>query len=94
MNDQAEHDRLDAIAAERNQNDIDQAQRLLQEAREHYQAFQEALQGVGWIIQDIDEWLYHRVDAYPGWHGTRDAGAGQDMLGWMDEIDRYLAGEA
>ncbi len=57
----------------------------LEVAREAYEAFQDAWREVGRIIRGLDEWQWHRVDAYPSWGGDRDVGAGVDMLGWMAE---------
>jgi hypothetical protein len=64
----------------------------LEEAREHYEAFCDAMRALGREVRRLDEWQYQRVDAYPGWAGTRDVGAGVDMAGWLDEIERFLDG--
>ncbi|MFO7533902.1 MAG: hypothetical protein R6W93_15710 [Candidatus Limnocylindrales bacterium] len=65
----------------------------LDEAREHYEAFQESMRALGEEVRHLDEWQWQRVDAYPGWHGTRDVGGGQDMAGWLDEIEAFLDGQ-
>ena len=66
----------------------------LDEAREHYGAFQEAMRALGREVRKLDEWQYQRVDAYPGWNGSRDVGGGVDMSGWLDEIEAFLDGQA
>ena len=50
------------------------------------------------VMQDVrrlpgGDWLYHRVDAYPGVRLDRDLGAGQDADGWLAEVARFLEGE-
>ena len=65
----------------------------LEEARDHYEAFQGAMRDLGDEVRRLDEWQYQRVDAYPGWEGTRDVGAGVDMAGWLDEIEQFLDGQ-
>ena len=69
------------------------AREHLAEAREHYEAFQESMRALGREVRQLDEWQWQRVDAYPGWDGTRDVGAGVDMVGWLDEIERFLDGQ-
>lgn len=59
-------------------------------AREAYQAFQEAWANVGRTVKPLDLQTWYRVDAYPGWNGTRDVGAGTNMLGWMEEVEATL----
>jgi hypothetical protein len=39
------------------------------------------------------DWLYQRVDAYPGVRLDRDMGAGQDADGWLAEVATFLEGE-
>lgn len=70
--------------------DLEQARKFLDEAREAYETFQDAMRGLGYIVRDLDEWQYQRVDAYPGWTGSRDVGGGTDMMGWLDEIASFL----
>ncbi|HSV91516.1 MAG TPA: hypothetical protein VLH81_00510 [Desulfobacterales bacterium] len=38
------------------------------------------------------DWLYHRVDAYPGVRLDRDMGAGQDADAWLAEVAAFLEG--
>jgi len=73
--------------------DTEMARAHLEEAREHYEAFQDAMRTLGREVRRLDEWQWHRVDAYPGWEGARDVGAGVDMTGWLDEIERFLDGQ-
>jgi hypothetical protein len=40
------------------------------------------------------DWLYHRIEAYPGVRLDRDMGAGQDADAWLAEVGRFLEGEA
>ena len=72
--------------------DTEMARAHLEEAREHYQAFCASMSALGHEVRQLDEWQWQRVDAYPGWEGTRDVGAGVDMTGWLDEIERFLDG--
>ena len=72
--------------------DTEMARAHLEEAREHYQAFQEAMSALGHEVRQLDAWQWQRVDAYPGWEGTRDVGAGVDMTGWLHEVERFLDG--
>ena len=74
-------------------HDTETARDLLEESREHYEAFCDAMRALGREVRRLDEWQYQRVDAYPGWEGTRDVGAGVDMTGWLDEIERFLDGQ-
>lgn len=74
-------------------HDNEQARAHLEQAREHYEAFCESMQALGHEVRRLDEWQYQRVDAYPGWDGTRDVGAGVDMAGRLDEIERFLDGQ-
>jgi hypothetical protein len=39
------------------------------------------------------DWLYERVDAYPGVRLNRDMGAGQDADGWLAEVAAFLEGD-
>ncbi len=39
------------------------------------------------------DWLYQRVDAYPGVRLDRDMGAGQDVDGWLAEVAAFLVGD-
>lgn len=50
------------------------------------------------VMQDVrglpgGDWLYHRIDAYPGVRLDRDMGAGQDADGWLAEVAAFLTGE-
>ena len=50
------------------------------------------------VMQDVrrlpgGDWLYQRVDAYPGIRLDRDMGAGQDADGWLAEAAVFLEGE-
>jgi len=72
---------------------IEMARAHLEEAREHYEAFQGSMRALGREVRRLDEWQYQRVDAYPSWEGTRDVGAGVDMTGWLDEIEAFLDGQ-
>ena len=50
------------------------------------------------VMQEIrrlpgGDWLYQRVDAYPGVRLDRDMGAGQDADGWLAEVARFLEDE-
>jgi hypothetical protein len=38
------------------------------------------------------EWLWQRVDAYPGTRLDRDMGAGQDADAWLAEVATFLEG--
>lgn len=63
----------------------------LEEAREAFAEFREHWQAVGRAMRSLDNWRWHRVEAYPGWDGLRDVGAGQDLEGWMTEVEEALA---
>lgn len=65
----------------------------LDDARRAYERFVESWEEVGRYLRRTDTWLAHRVEAYPGWHGSRDQGAGQSMTEWMDEVRRALEDE-
>ncbi len=39
------------------------------------------------------DWLYQRVDAYPGVRLDRDMGAGQDADAWLAEVAAFLEGD-
>lgn len=39
------------------------------------------------------DWLYQRVDAYPGVRLERDMGAGQDADAWLAEVAAFLEAE-
>ena len=39
------------------------------------------------------DWLYHRIDAYPGVRLDRDMGAGQDAEAWLAEVAAFLEGD-
>jgi len=69
---------------------LDMAREHLEQARHAYEAFQVALCDLGRDIRHIDHLTWERVDAYPGWRGTRDVGAGSDMTGWLDEIGEAI----
>ncbi|CAN5749410.1 hypothetical protein BH23CHL7_BH23CHL7_17200 [soil metagenome] len=50
------------------------------------------------VMQDVrqlpgGDWLYQRVDAYPGIRLDRDMGAGQDADGWLAEVAAFLEGD-
>lgn len=72
------------------QDDARTALDSLEVAREAYERFQEAWHEVGRITRHLDDWQWHRVEAYPGWDGRRDVGAGVDMEGWMTEVQERL----
>ena len=74
-------------------HDTETARAHLDEAREHYEAFCESMRALAREVRRLDEWQYQRVDAHPGWEGTRDVGAGVDMTGWLDEIEAFLDGQ-
>ena len=74
-------------------HDTETARAHLEEAREHHEAFCESMRALGHEVRRLDEWQWHRVDAYPGWEGTRDVGAGVGMTGWLDEIEAFLDGQ-
>ena len=40
---------------------------------------------LGEVIRRADPHLWRRVDAYPGWDGLRDVGAGQSFPEWIAE---------
>lgn len=72
----------EAIRANREERRLDAAETALDQlgvAREAYERFQEAWGEVGRLARGLNEMTWHRVDAYPGWSGTRDVGAGTDM---------------
>lgn len=73
--------------------DAQDALDTLEEAKEAYEKFQEAWRQVGSAVRRIDDLQWNRVDAYPGWNGTRDVGAGVDMAGWMAEVEETLQDE-
>lgn len=74
-------------------HDTETARVHLGEAREYYLAFCDAMRALGREVRTLDEWQWQRVDAYPGWEGTRDVGGGVDMGGWLDEIEAFLDGQ-
>jgi hypothetical protein len=43
-------------------------------------------------VRDLSggNWLYERVDAYPGIHLDRDMGAGQNAEDWISEVGAFL----
>ena len=50
------------------------------------------------VMEDVrrlpgGDWLYRRIDAYPGVRLDRDMGAGQDADGWLAEVATFLEGE-
>jgi len=50
------------------------------------------------VMQDVrrlpgGDWLFQRVDAYPGVRLDSDMGAGQDADGWLAEVAAFLEGE-
>lgn len=71
-------------------DDAAEALELLNEAREAYEEFAAKWSAVGESVRRLNDWQYQRVDAYPGWSGTRDVGAGVDMFGWMEEVEHFL----
>lgn len=83
-------DPIDEPTADPVSPEIAFAIRKLAEAGEAYDAFAEALSEVGGVVRHANDWLWHRVDAYPSWDGTRDAGAGRDMRSWLAEISDAL----
>ena len=38
------------------------------------------------------ELVWQRIEAYPGVRLDRDMGAGQDALGWIEEVAEFLEG--
>ena len=70
--------------------EAERALALLDEAREAYDAFKTTWSEVGRAMRSLNRFEYERVDAYPGWQGTRDAGAGTSLEGWMDEVEESL----
>lgn len=66
----------------------------LDAARESFQHFVEHWSRLGRLIRPHSEWLWHRVEAYPGWHVTRDQGSSQSMAEWMDEVEKFIEEEA
>jgi hypothetical protein len=69
--------------------DAEELREALDAAQEAYVAFTEAWGDVGRIVRRKNHWLYDRVDAYPGWLGERDVGAGKSMQEWMDEVEEW-----
>lgn len=70
------------------------ASEKIEEAIAAYYEFQDRMRECGVLVRSLGDrgrFLYDRVDAYPGWSGTRDAGAGVDMMGWLTEIEETLA---
>lgn len=63
-----------------------EATEALDEARAAYEQFQEHLAELGRQVRRIDPHQHARFDAYPGWTGNRDVGAGQGMMEWLDEV--------
>ena len=55
--------------------DTEMARAHLEEARDHYQAFQAAMSALGHDVRQLDEWQYQRVDAYPGWEARATSAA-------------------
>jgi hypothetical protein len=51
------------------------------------------MRALGREVRRLDPWQYERVDAYPGWNGSRDVGGGQDVAGWLNEIEAFLDGQ-
>ena len=50
------------------------------------------------VMEDVrrlpgGDWLYQRVEAYPGLRLDRDMGAGKDADGWLAEVATFLEGE-
>lgn len=62
----------------------------LQAARDAFREFVEHWSAAGRLVRRVRPWLYERVDAYPGWDGLRDVGAGRDIESWMDEVDEAM----
>jgi hypothetical protein len=69
---------------------IERALAHLDEAKEAYLEFQRAWAEVGQDVRLLNLFQWDRVDAYPGWDGTRDVGAGRSMPEWMEEVERAL----
>ena len=70
--------------------DYTEATEAYDEAQEAWERFTDAMGTLGRSMRRIDPWLYERVDAYPGWDGHRDVGAGQDMSEWLEEIGKRI----
>jgi hypothetical protein len=67
-----------------------EAREQLENARDAYSSFQDAMSRLGDEVRRLDDWMYQRVDAYPGWTGNRDVGSGRGMTDWLQEIDEFL----
>jgi hypothetical protein len=71
---------------------------LVTEVADIREALAELQERFGRVMQDVrrlpgGDWLYHRIDAYPGARLNRDMGAGQDADGWLAEVATFLEGE-
>jgi hypothetical protein len=60
--------------------------------RDELVALQERFADVMREVRDLagGDWLYERVDAYPGIRLDRDMGAGQNVADWISEIGAFL----
>lgn len=70
--------------------DADAALLELQAARDAFHEFVEHWSTAGRLVRRVRPWLYERVDAYPGWDGLRDVGAGRSIEEWMDEVSEAM----
>lgn len=62
------------------------------------EALTELQERFGRVMEDVrrlpgGDWLYQRIDAYPGVRLDRDMGAGQDADGWLADVAAFLEGE-
>jgi hypothetical protein len=74
--------------------DYARATALLDEAAEAWERFRESWGALGREMRSIDPFLYDRIDAYPGWDGSRDVGGGSSLQDWMDEVAERLGVKA
>lgn len=67
----------------------------VEEIREQLGELQERFHRVMEDVRGLPggDWLYHRIDAYPGVRLDRDMGAGQGADGWLAEVAAFLEGE-
>jgi len=70
----------------------DQAIRLGREIADLREELREVQERFAMAMREVrglpgGQWLYDRVDAYPGLALGRDMGAGKDADGWLAEVD-------
>lgn len=75
----------------------DHADYLATEVADIRETLAELHERFGRVMEDVrrlpgGDWLYRRVDAYPGVRLDRDMGAGQDADGWLAEVAAFLEG--